>query len=167
MSRSPTPVALVPGKQQISKSIIEKAREQKHRAIAEHTRDPTLARRQAPDRDGDIGADDQVSFLVGRVQAAAHITERRTVSGERVRLFVDIPERNLAGADEAEKLVALPIDPAVTDRASRVVPDGEVGCGHVLRNPTLCGGQRRSIACPKTGRNALSQSRKVGINLGY
>ena len=49
---------------------------------------------------------------------------------QRVGLFVDIPERNPTRAHRREQLVALPVDPAITDRTARVVPDGQVVGGH-------------------------------------
>lgn len=130
--RSPTPVSLVPGEQQVGKTIIGEAREWQHYGIAEQRREPAFAGRDAPDRYRDIGADDQPPGLIGGVQAAANVVERSPKGCKRIGLLVDVLEGDVAGADCREQLVALPVDARVTDRAARVVPDDEAGRGHDL-----------------------------------
>ena len=52
------------------------------------------------------------------------------MAGERLGLEIDVAEFDGAGLHGGEKLVALAIDAGVADRATGVVPDGEVGRGH-------------------------------------
>src|SRR5262249_54477608 len=118
MTSSPTPHSLIPGKQQIGKAVITEASHGQHHGIAEQRRKPSFAGRRAPDRDRDIGADDQPPRLIRRMQPPPHVIERRAVRGQRIRLFVDIPERDAAGPHRCHELVALPVDAAITDRAA-------------------------------------------------
>src|ERR1700754_2621170 len=78
----PAPLPSIPRKQQIGEAVIAEARHRPHHGIAEQRREPALAGRRAPDRDRDIGADDQPPRFVGRMQPAPYIIERRAVSGE-------------------------------------------------------------------------------------
>ena len=118
-------LALVPGELAIGEAIIKEARQRQHDPVAGKPRQPAFARRRAPQRDRDIGADDQPPALIGGVQAAADVVERGAVRRQRIRLIVDVAEFDRPGAHGVEQLVALPIDAGVADRAARVVPDDE------------------------------------------
>src|SRR6516165_10132844 len=128
--RLPTPLPLVPGEQKIGETIIEEARERQHRAVAKQGGDPALAGSCAPDRDCDIGADNEPALRVGRMQAATHVVERGAAGCKRIRLLVDVLEGDLARTDRREQLAALPVDAAVTDGAAGVVPDNKLMPGH-------------------------------------
>src|SRR5262249_21623437 len=95
---SPTPPPLIPGEQQIGKAIVAKARHREHDRIAEQRRQPSLARRRAPDRDRDIGANDEPPRFIRRMQPPPHIIERCAIGGQRIRPRVDILERDAARA---------------------------------------------------------------------
>jgi len=57
------------------------------------------------------------------MQEAAHVVERGAILRQRVGMFVDILERDVPCANRSQKLIALPVDPAITDRTARAVPD--------------------------------------------
>ena len=125
--------SLVPGEQQVREAIIGKARDRQHQRIAEQFRQETFARRDPPDRDRDIGADDEFAVFVGRVQAATHVVERSAIvatADERLRLLVDVLEGDAADANRRNELVALPVDATVADGAVRIVPDNKATPGH-------------------------------------
>jgi hypothetical protein len=63
------------------------------------------------------------------VQAATHVIERSAEGCERLGLFVDVLERDAADTNRRKQLVALPVDPTVTNGAARVVPDNKVTPG--------------------------------------
>ena len=67
---------------------------------------------------------------LGRVQAATHVVERSAIGCDRLGLFVDVLEHDAADANRRSELVALPVDPTVTNGATRVVPDNNATPGH-------------------------------------
>ena len=121
------PLAPVPGVKNVSEAIIDKARDRAHHRIAGERGEPMLARGEPPDRDRDIGADQQSPGRVGRMQSPADVFERCAVLRERVRLEVDIAKGDRPGFYSREQFVALAVDAGVADRAAGVVPDGERG----------------------------------------
>src|ERR1700754_4610542 len=131
----PAPLPPVPGEQQICEAIIGEARDRQHRRIAEQRCQPAFAGRDPPDRNRDIGADDQAAGFVRCMQPAADGVERGAIRCQRLRLFIDVAERKLPGAHRGEQLVALPVDPGVANGTARVVPDDEAMLGH--RSPAL------------------------------
>jgi hypothetical protein len=68
--------------------------------------------------------------LVGRVQSTADVLERCTVLRKRIRLEIDIAERDGARLHCIEELVALTIDAGIADGTARVVPDSEARRRH-------------------------------------
>lgn len=128
--RSPAPAPLIPGEQQIGKPVVDKPRERQRHAIAEQRSEPPLPRRQPPQRNRDIRADDEPSSFIGRMQAAPDVVERGTEVRQRIQLLVDVLELNNARAHQSQQLVALPVDAGVADGAAGLVVDGEIGSRH-------------------------------------
>jgi hypothetical protein len=94
----PASLPPVPGEQQIREAIIDKTRHRQHHRVTEQRGQPAFAGRHAPDRNHNVGADDQAAGFVGRVQAAADVVERGAVESQRLRLFVDVLKGKIAGA---------------------------------------------------------------------
>src|SRR6476660_4444468 len=94
----PMALALVPGKQPVSKTVVDETRQRQDSPVAEEPRKPRLAGRDAPDGDRNVGADDQTAALVGRMQPAPDIVERSTEACQRIGLLVDVAKGDAAGA---------------------------------------------------------------------
>src|SRR5262249_49410612 len=56
---SPTALPPVPGVEQIGEAVVDEARQRPHRRIAEQRREPALAGGEPPDRERDVGADQE------------------------------------------------------------------------------------------------------------
>src|SRR5712664_3947760 len=89
---SPMPFTPVPGVKQVGEAVIDEARDRPHDWVAEERRQPALARRRAPDRDRDVGADDEAALFIRGVEPATDILERGAVGRERPRLQIDVAE---------------------------------------------------------------------------
>jgi hypothetical protein len=59
------------------------------------------------------------------MQATTNVIERRVIGRQRIGLFIDVFEGDVAGADGGQQLVALPVNPGVANGAARVVPDNK------------------------------------------
>jgi hypothetical protein len=99
MAPSPTPLPSIPGEQHVREAVVGEPGQGQHQAVAEQGCQPALARRHLPHRNRDVGADDQAAGLIGRMQAAADVVEGDAEASERVGLFVDVLEGNVAGAN--------------------------------------------------------------------
>jgi hypothetical protein len=69
-----------------------------------------LPRRQLPQRNRDIRADDEPTSLVGGMQAAPDVVERIAEMHERIGLLVETSEVDLTRTHELQQLIAPPID---------------------------------------------------------
>src|SRR5712691_12368037 len=119
------PFAPIPGVEQIGEAVIAEARDGPHERIAEQRGEPAFARRQAPDRDRGIGADDEAAQFVRGVEPAADILERSAMTRERLRLEIDVAKFDRSGGDRGHELVALAIYTGVADGTAGIVQDHE------------------------------------------
>src|SRR5262245_38973639 len=117
--------AAVPGVEQIGEAIVDEAGNLAHDRQAHQPAEPCVARCAQPDLGGTVGADEQPSFGIDRVQPAAHVLDPRAKNGESLRLEIDIAELDRTGAGCTHEPAALPLDPAIADRAFGVVPNDE------------------------------------------
>jgi hypothetical protein len=157
-------LAPVPGVEDVGEAIIGEARDRTHDRVAEERRQPVLAGSDAPDRDRNIGTDDEAAGFVGGMQATAHVLERRAMTGERLRIKIDVAKFDRSGLDRGNELVALAIDAGVANGAARVVPDHEA-----LRRRAGRSSVHRSSPNQHTNENGANdpyQDTHVGRHLG-
>src|SRR5262245_11038680 len=86
-----------------------------------------IARRSPPNLDRAIGTDEEAPVRIEPIQPFSDVLDIGPESGKRIRLEINVAERDLSSLDRLHKTVPLPIDAGVTDRAFCVVPDGQLG----------------------------------------
>ena len=119
------PLPSVPREEQLGEHVVADTSHMADARQTEHASEPGVARGPQPDRDRAIGADMKAAIGVDRMQATADIVDARTEMPERIWLDIDVAKFYGAGTRGADQAVGLPVDAGVTDRAFRVVPDGQ------------------------------------------
>src|SRR5499427_8300357 len=124
---SPTPVAAVPGVEQVGEMVVAEAGDLAQDWQTQHPAQPEIARRAPPDFDRAVGADVEAIVRIDAVEAPPHPGAE---AGQRIRLEIDVAKLDRAGSGRPHEASVLPLDAAITDWAFRVVPDGEPGGCH-------------------------------------
>src|SRR5688572_6605981 len=113
----------VPGEQAVGEAVVAPAGELADARQSHQPAEPTPARRHRPDRDCDVGADQQAALLVNHVQAVADLIDAFVDLDGRFRRRGDVAPGDGVAAlrQQAVHPGALLLDPGAADRAGGVV----------------------------------------------
>src|SRR5262252_6008685 len=127
---SPTPVAAVPGVEEVGEMVVAEAGNLAQDRQTQHSAQPEIARRAPPDFDRAVGADVKPIVRIDAIEAPPDVLDPGAKARQRIRLEIDVTKLDHAGSDRPHEASALALDATVTDGAFRVVPDRELGDGH-------------------------------------
>jgi len=123
---SPMAFAAVPSVEKIREAIVAKMSDRACEPQTQKSSKPRVSRSAAPNLDCAVGANEELSFG-DTVQPAAHVFDLGTEACESRGLQIDIAELNCTLSGGPNKPAVLPLDTPITDGASSVVPDDELG----------------------------------------